>query len=392
MDYVTRSADELRRELAASRKAAWVTAVIAPLDGDSPRVIALQAIVGPRPDIWQDRIWRYKQCAFIAGRSSAKRLATLLEGGAQMLDIGGVGTPIEFAPQQVLTAVHAPGLAEYSSVALQWPSFAYSFSFANASSVNAPQEYLVGVATTPSFPTFAAAYNAFFYGQYVVSGVGNPELGRAWIRVVDGRARIRRVRVRPASLDVWLAGSQASGAYLELNGQESRIVVEVDNPHVVIPLRNGLPSDAWLWLKNGREWLDFRSLTPWGGYLSSDIEFDLPRDPVADLSRLATQGEGLHLEYKEKLPDTRDQKRKVFKTAVAFANGAGGTIVFGVQDEGAGVVGVEGNEATQRRRLTDMVRDLVSPSPKVLIESARLDGRLVLVLHVQPGEAPSTRL
>ena len=153
----------------------------------------------------------------------------------------------------------------------------------------------------------------------------------------------------------------------------------------MIPLPDGLPSDAWLWLKNGPEWLDFRSLTPWGGYLSSDIEFDLPRDLAADLSRLATQGEGLHLEYKEKLPDTRDEKRKVFKTVVAFANGAGGTIMFGVQDEGGGVVGVEGNEAVQRRRLNDLVRDVVSPSPKVRIESARLDGRLVLVLHVHPG-------
>ena len=88
MDYVTCSADELRRELAGSRKTAWVTAVIAPLDGDSPRVIALQTIVGPRPDLWQDRVWRYKQCAFIAGRSAANRVAALLEGGAQTLDIG----------------------------------------------------------------------------------------------------------------------------------------------------------------------------------------------------------------------------------------------------------------------------------------------------------------
>ena len=59
--------------------------------------------------------------------------------------------------------------------------------------------------------------------------------------------------------------------------------------------------------------------------------------------------------------------------------------MFGVQDEGGGVVGVEGNEAVQRRRLNDLVRDVVSPSPKVRIESARLDGRLVLVLHVHPG-------
>jgi predicted HTH transcriptional regulator len=138
-------------------------------------------------------------------------------------------------------------------------------------------------------------------------------------------------------------------------------------------------------LKKDSEWLDFRSLSRWGGYLSSDIEFDLPRDAAADLSRLATRGEGLHLEYKEKLPETREAKRKVLKTVVAFANGAGGTLMFGVQDEGEGVTGIDGNEAVERRRLNDLVRDLVSPSPRVQIESARLDGHLVLVMHVQPG-------
>lgn len=96
-------------------------------------------------------------------------------------------------------------------------------------------------------------------------------------------------------------------------------------------------------------------------------------------------GRGLHLEYKEKLPETREAKRKVLKTAVAFANGAGGTLMFGVQDEREGVTGIDGNEAVERRRLNDLVRDLVSPSPRVQIESARLDGHLVLVMHVQPG-------
>jgi hypothetical protein len=79
--------------------------------------------------------------------------------------------------------------------------------FANTTNVNAPQEYLVGADDVPSFPTFGGAFNAFFYSRYIVSGVGNPQLGRAWIRIVDGRARIRKVRVKPLSLDVWFSGS-----------------------------------------------------------------------------------------------------------------------------------------------------------------------------------------
>jgi hypothetical protein len=171
-----------------------------------------------------------------------------------------------------------------------------------------------------------------------------------------------------------------------LNGAEYRAVIQVEKPsRVLVPLPDGLPSDAWIWLKSGAEWLDFRPLTHWGGVLSPDVEVELPRDPAAELSHLATRGEGPFLEYKEKLPDTKEEKRNVFKTVVAFANGAGGTMVFGIEDETKTIKGLAGKPSVERRRLTDLVRDLVSPSPHVGIEAGGVDGRHLLVLHVPPG-------
>jgi Schlafen, AlbA_2 len=123
----------------------------------------------------------------------------------------------------------------------------------------------------------------------------------------------------------------------------------------VFELPDGLPNEAWLSLKRGAEWIDFRSLGGWGGYRSPDIQVDLPEAPGAELSRLAAQGEGTHLEYKEKLPGTTSEKRTVFKTIVAFANGAGGTMLFGVRDDGA-IAGLSGDLAVQRRRLSDLIR------------------------------------
>jgi hypothetical protein len=243
----------------------------------------------------------------------------------------------------------------------------------------------VGADATPSFPAFAGAFNAFFYDQYASSGMGNPQLNTANIHVVDDRARIRRVRVRPASVDVWLAGSELRNTVVELNGAEYRTVVEVEKSRVVIPLPDGLPSEAWIWLKSSAEWLDFRPLNQWGNVVSPDVEMDLPQDPAAELSHLTTRGEGQFLEYKEKLPDTRDEKRKVFKTVVAFANGAGGSLVFGIEDETKRIKGLRGKPSVERRRLTDLVRDLVSPSPRVRIEDGYIDGHHLLVLHVQPG-------
>lgn len=363
----------------------WARAVVAPI-GDNPcRLLALLAQVGERPDGWQERVWKYPQCTFVSARVTSRRLAQWCTEGPQIFEFGPVRTTIEFGENKQYTQIHVPSLAQYSEVQLDWPSFRHTPSLADTSHVNPPQDYLVGTGATPSFPAFGGAFNAFFYDQYSISGVSNsPPLG-VNVNVVDNRARIRRVRVRPASIEIWLGGSGLSETMLELNSAGYRTVVNVEKPRVVIPLPDGLPSDAWIWLKSGTEWLDFRPLSQWGGVVSPDIEIELPRDPVAELSELVTRGEGQFLEYKEKLPDTVGEKRNVLKTVVAFANGAGGMFVFGIEDETKAVKGIPGKASVERHRLSDMVRDLVSPSPRVSIEAGVIDGRHLLVLKVPAG-------
>ena len=280
--------------------------------------------------------------------------------------------------------VRKPSLALYDELVLPWPSVAYTISLNNQGSASPPNGYLVGEGDAPSFPTFGAAYNAFYHDNFVVSGTNNPQLGQLSIRFVDGRARIGRVRIRPTSLDVWVGGRALQGARLELNGAEYRTSVDLTKAgRVSFPLPSGLPSDAWLWLKQGTEWRDFRALS-WEGNRIPNVETELPRDPIAELSLLAAQGEGPHLEYKEKLPDSRDEKRHVFKTVVAFANGDGGTLLFGIGDGGE-LRGVKDKLPEGRRRLNDLLRDLVDPSPPVRIEAHRLDGKNMLVLEVLSG-------
>jgi Putative DNA-binding domain len=385
MDHVATSLDVLRRQLSASRRSAWVHAVVAPVNDDPARLLALQARVGPKPEGWQERTWNYEQCTFASGQVTSRRLAQWLKGGAQTLSLGTVRTTIEFPENAPYTCIHVPSLARYGNVQLPWPSFVHVPGFVNPGHINYPQEYLVGGDATPSFPAFGGAFNAFFYDQYVISGVGNPHINTASIHVVDSRARIRRVRVRPASIDLWLGGSALRDTVVELSGAEYRTTAKVEKPRILIPLPDGLPSDAWIWLKSGREWLDFRPLNEWGGVVSPDVEMELPRDPAAELSQLATRGEGPYLEYKERVPSTKHEKRSVFKTVVAFANGAGGTVVFGIEDDTKLIKGLLGKPSVERRRLTDLVRDLVTPSPRVSLEAGSIDGRNLLVLHVQPG-------
>ena len=255
--------------------------------------------------------------------------------------------------------MHIPSLARYSNTSLHWPSVLYTPPFSSGPHVNHPQGYLVGDGPTPSFPAFGSAYNAFFFDDFALSGVGNPQLDVA-VHVVDGRARIRRVRIRPASVDVWLGGSALAGTCLELNGAEYRTTLDVRGNRASIrfpkgchPMR-GSAQERSPWLTSAH--------SVRGVELRSPTSRSIPARPCRGVGKLATRGEGAQLEYKAKLPDTRDEKRNVFKTVVAFANGDGGTIVFGIEDETKTIKGLDGKPSVQR-----LARRICSATSYVLL-------------------------
>ena len=72
-------------------------------------------------------------------------------------------------------------------------------------------------------------------------------------------------------------------------------------------------------------------------------------------------GESETLEFKRDIPE---QSIKYMKTVVAFANGKGGTIVFGVDDKTRKVVGIKKAEVFQK---ADAIADAIfnSCDPKI---------------------------
>jgi Putative DNA-binding domain len=341
-------------------------------------------VVGARPPFWREQVWSYEECTFGVATFTTARLSSMVSPGTHKLTVGSIDGVFEL-PDTTSSWQRLPSMASYSQLALPWPSTEFKLNFVNQQTLQPPNGYLVGRDDAPSFPTFGATYNAFFHGDFTLTGTSTPPAGQITVRMVDNRARITRVRIRPASLDVWVGGRHLRGTRLELNGAGYRTsTILMKGGRVTLPLPTGLPADAWLWLKTGHEWLDLRALRGWGGRTSPDVEAELPQDPIADLTRLATQGEGPHLEYKLKLPDNRDEKRTVFKTVVAFANGVGGTLLFGVGDGGE-LHGLTDKLPEARRRLNDLLRDLVTPSPATRISAHRLEGRTILVLEVSPN-------
>ena len=120
------------------------------------------------------------------------------------------------------------------------------------------------------------------------------------------------------------------------------------------------------------------------------VEIEFPEDPDSQIQALLSQGEGLQVEFKRQLPeDSVESKRTVFKTVAAFANGHGGSIVFGVEKDEATVCGVDDVDLiTARDRLAQLARSTVTPAPEVEVAAYEVDGKTLLVLAVARGTDP----
>jgi predicted HTH transcriptional regulator len=76
------------------------------------------------------------------------------------------------------------------------------------------------------------------------------------------------------------------------------------------------------------------------------------------------------------------------KTVAAFANGEGGTLLFGVDDDGT-VIGLGVHDARETvDRLTSLISDWVRPLVDFHPDLADLDGKQVLLVCVNAGAEP----
>ncbi len=387
MEQGSWSLDELRNLLLQRpERRVWIKAQVRRTDEGVKELWYAHAVIGPRPETWQDRKWEYPGWTFSTAKTSARMLAAALSNSEASELVDGefrVGLPatgnvswLRHASRQVYAGVDSP-----------WPSQTATVYLTGADTYQ-PGGFMVG-SSAPSFPTFAGAFSAFFWDEWRQTGASLPALNQVVISIVDDRARIRRVKVGPAAVDVWVGGQSVRGCELELNSSSDRLIAVVEKPgRISLPLRTGIGEDPWIWLKCGADWIDYRAVTGWGARRSPDVHIEQPEDSVADMTALASCGESTHLEYKSELPgDTADSKRKVLKTVAAFANGDGGTILFGVEgDEEVGQIrGLPGKPALLQRRLNDLVRDCVTPAPSFKIVGEYVDEKYVLRLEVESG-------
>jgi hypothetical protein len=140
----------------------------------------------------------------------------------------------------------------------------------------------------PSCPEPQSAWRAFCEGDFSLSGAPAPSTELAVFLVARLGAWIGHVHVMPTELTVEIHGAGAAGCELELFGEADRFSRRLAGPGVfALSLGRGLPASAWLWLKQGTSWLDYRSIDAWSAWTAdlarSDVEVDVPVDPQATM-------------------------------------------------------------------------------------------------------------
>jgi predicted HTH transcriptional regulator len=96
-----------------------------------------------------------------------------------------------------------------------------------------------------------------------------------------------------------------------------------------------------------------------------------------DLQAVVAQGEGLHVEFKRKLPEWE----KLMREIVAFANTEGGILLIGVDDDGQ-IPGTRDPREVEEA-LDIFIREYTLPVPEYRLEMIPLSAkRAVVAIHV----------
>jgi predicted HTH transcriptional regulator len=103
----------------------------------------------------------------------------------------------------------------------------------------------------------------------------------------------------------------------------------------------------------------------------------------ASVGRWIQEGEHVQLEFKRELSEKANLS--FAETIAAFANGAGGVILIGVDDQGA-AVGWRSRKPVDQ--ITNIVADLVDEIPAIDVDEIVIDDKPIVVVRVLTSPAP----
>ncbi len=388
MEHGTASLSELRLLVSGSAHPAW-TRIVAASDGSEWYLRHLAAVIGRKPPGWAPATWSYEHLVLMALEISPAVMGGCLAESESTARFGQLALRVPaFGPHVNWT--RRASRVQYEPKPLEWPTIDYDVSEAGGSNWRTPDGLLVSD-KSPCFPMFSSAFRAFFHGDYSTTATAWSMPTNFTLRVLQDEARIRKAIITPTWLDVMVDGAAAEGCKVEVNGATYRGAKLVGKTgRVRLPLPRGIPDDAWLYLSRGTRWLDYRALGSQIGFkgdlTKAGVSVEVPSDPESDLEALIAAGECATVEFKEQMPTDRRSKRNLFKTVAAFANGNGGTVLIGVDDNGAPMELNADMVARADVSLNDLTRAIVHPTPDFEIRRVQFRGRSVLLFKVLAGK------
>lgn len=345
------------------------------------RVRYAEIVVGAMLPGVTRRQWSDGRHAFVEQRVSGRQLAALLTGRRLSL---AARTILRTAGPDVARTEWLPSQARYSDVRLPWPATRAQLDWPTDGN---RLDHVSGLFVNDSGPSFASHQAALlaFFGRPAASQwqLSSPTVV---VYLVDPEARLSGVRIGPTQLTVEIAGDGLRGCQVQVSSavQDQRRAVTRPGP-ITFGLSAPLQEETLVLLRGPRV-RDFRVIRAPGTFREPDdtISWD---DPQVQIETLLFGGENESLEFKARMPVPQDVKsrRTVLKAVPAFANGAGGVLLIGVDDDGT-VLGLPDLTDEQvRDRLTSLIRDKVHPVPPFHVECVQTRGQRVAVVSVQAG-------
>lgn len=340
--------------------------------------------------------YRYDQAAFLAGSIAGAEAATWLTTLTIQLsgmELDGREDSIQIPPlQDHVSWQRYPRNTYYGYTRVQWPHTRYELSWPNRPTYTRSPEFLVSD-TCPFFPSFQAALYDLVYGGTDPEQRGRMSEGeRCIVRIAHPEAWLEHIHISSTALTITVAGRETEGSFLEISGPPSvRWKQQITSEGIVTyPLSTPLPNEWWVMLSRGSRWLDYYQhyarYSTWSGK-QPHVTTERPTvttDPAILVQSWVAQGEGQQMEYKLDV----SHSERFLPSVVAFANGEGGIILIGVADRNPSLVGYLGDIDEGKRRLISRVRDNLTGMPPITVEHVEVEGKIVLVVSVEPGAMP----
>jgi hypothetical protein len=359
----------------ASERHVWVRAALVKQD-ESWALALLEITLGAPPPGWRRAQWRYPRAVFAAISPKGATDARWLSSGRLVLRGASVPlTPGEWASREWRESAAATVYEQ-----LDWPGLVWAIRPFAPTSIGLHEELVAMDA--PAFLSFDEAALAFV----CVPRLPNHRFNTPKIVVRQQllAARIGSVTIRPSEIVAAVSGSGLRGTRLTVGGAHGGSKrLSSAKRNVRLPIASAPGPGAWVALHRGDVLLDRRVLDPAWRQAGVQVEVDL----VTQVQILVSRGEGPTVEFKRQLPAADAQGP--MKTISAFANGDGGVIIFGVDDDGQ-VVGIEQADLPRAvDRLATLISDWTRPPVDCSPQIVALGGDAsVVIVSVPPGAEP----